>query len=203
MGSAPTYFYQDRIKMIWSSVGLFLAVALVNTQGLSIQGEEAVSIHGDEVEQELDVLEGMLGMGAGARVKRDDRGITNYDIREALIQMLKAMRAQDKKEAQAAQAQDRKLDDIDGKVNAVGKSVEKKIDMISTYLIRMNNKIEALAKGGGGGSRRSTAILETLAQESYDIISLLPTYIQHPQGNLLCGQRHQVNDRWPGQPLDR
>lgn len=29
-----------------------------------------------------------------------------------------------------------KLDDIDGKVNAVGKSVEKKIDMISTYLIR-------------------------------------------------------------------
>merc|ERR1711971_860208 len=91
--------------------------------------------------------------------------------------MLKAMRAQDKKEAQAAQAQDRKLDDIDGKVNAVGKSVEKKIDMISTYLIRMNNKIEALAKGGGGGSRRSTAILETLAQESYDIISLLPTYI--------------------------
>merc|ERR1711971_1538618 len=179
MGSAPTYFYQDRIKMIWSSVGLFLAVALVNTQGLSIQGEEAVSIHGDEVEQELDVLEGMLGMGAGARVKRDDRGITNYDIREALIQMLKAMRAQDKKEAQAAQAQDRKLDDIDGKVNAVGKSVEKKIDMISTYLIRMNNKIEALAKGGGGGSRRSTAILETLAQESYDIISLLPTYIDN------------------------
>ena len=64
----------------------------------------------------------MLGMGAGSRVKRDDRGITNYDIRsvrglstediylftrEALIQMLKAMRAQDKKEAQAAQAQDR------------------------------------------------------------------------------------------------
>merc|ERR1719180_395205 len=47
-------------------------------------------------------------MGAGARVKRDDRGITNYDIREALIQMLKAMRAQDKKEAQAAQAQDKK-----------------------------------------------------------------------------------------------
>ena len=41
--------------MIWSSVGLFLAVALVNTQGLSIHGEESVSINGDEVEQELDV----------------------------------------------------------------------------------------------------------------------------------------------------
>ena len=76
--------------------------------------------------------------------------------------MLKAMRAQDKKEAQAAQAQDRvsiqefvcrkrcclnwiettkttfpqKIDDIGEKVNGVGKSVEKKIDMISTYLIR-------------------------------------------------------------------
>merc|ERR1719189_633271 len=163
--------------MIWSSVGLLLAVSLVNTKGLSIHGEEGAAIQGDEVEQELEVLEGMLGMGG--RVKRDDRGITNYDIREALIQMLKAMRAQDKKEAQAAQAQDRKIDDIAGAVNGVGKSVEKKIDMISTYLIRMNNKIEALAKGGGGGSRRSTAILETLAQESYDIISLLPTYIDN------------------------
>merc|ERR1719186_509002 len=156
-----------------------MAMSLVSTQGLSIQGAEAVFIHGDEVEQELNVLEGMLAMGAGNRVKRDDRGITNYDIREALIQMLKAMRAQDKKEAQAAQAQDRKIDDIGEKVNGVGKSVEKKIDMISTYLIRMNNKIEALAKGGGGGSRRSTAIPETLAQESYDIISLLPTYIDN------------------------
>merc|ERR550519_2625752 len=131
--------------MIWSLSVLILAVALVNIEGLSIQEEDRVSIHGDEVEQELDVLESILSMGAGSRVKRDDRGITNYDIREALIQMLKAMRAQDKKEAQAAQAQDRKLDDIDGKVNAVGKSVEKKIDMISTYLIRMNNKKEAQA----------------------------------------------------------
>ena len=43
-----------RIKMMLS-VGLFLAVALVNTQGLSIQGEEGVAINGDEVEQELDV----------------------------------------------------------------------------------------------------------------------------------------------------
>ena len=41
--------------MIWSSVGLLLALALASTQGLSIQGEEAVSIQGDEVEQELDV----------------------------------------------------------------------------------------------------------------------------------------------------
>ena len=54
--------------------------------------------------------------------------------------------------------------------------MEKKIDNISTFLLRMNNKIEALSRGGGGGR---TAILETLAQESYDIISLLPTYIDN------------------------
>merc|ERR1719402_971880 len=54
--------------------------------------------------------------------------------------------------------------------------VEKKIDNISTFLLRMNNKIDSLSRGGGGGR---TAILETLAQESYDIISLLPTYIDN------------------------
>ena len=32
-------------------------------------------------------------------------------------------------------------------------SVEKKIDNISTFLLRMNNKIEQLAKSGGGGNR--------------------------------------------------
>merc|ERR1711983_751377 len=54
--------------------------------------------------------------------------------------------------------------------------VERKIDNISTFLLRMNNKIEALSRSSGGGR---TAILETLAQESYDIISLLPTYIDN------------------------
>jgi len=149
---------------------LLLLVSLAGgAAGLSIQ----------EPQEELDVLETMLLGTSSGRVKRDDRGITNFDIREALIQMLKAMRAQDKKELAASQQHDRKLDDVTAKVNAVGRSVEKKIDNISTYLIRMNNKVEALAKGGGGGGRRSTAILETLAQESYDIISLLPTYIDN------------------------
>merc|ERR1711983_47073 len=54
--------------------------------------------------------------------------------------------------------------------------VERKIDNISTFLLRMNNKIEALSRSSGGGR---TAILETLAQESFDIISLLPTYIDN------------------------
>ena len=46
--------------MIWSSVGLLLAVSLVNTKGLSIHGEEEAAIQGDEVEQELEVSEVML-----------------------------------------------------------------------------------------------------------------------------------------------
>ena len=43
--------------MILSSVGLFLVLALVNTLGLSIKGEEelAVPLDQDEVELELDV----------------------------------------------------------------------------------------------------------------------------------------------------
>ena len=43
--------------MILSSLGLFLVLALVNTLGLSIKGEEelAVPLDQDEVELELDV----------------------------------------------------------------------------------------------------------------------------------------------------
>jgi len=109
------------------------------------------------------------------RVKRDagDRGVTNLDIRDALLQMLKVMRDNNKK-IQSNQF------DIQKSLNSLGSGgsggIEKKIDNISTFLLRMNNKIEALSRSGGGGR---TAILETLAQESYDIISLLPTYIDN------------------------
>jgi len=124
---------------------------------------------------------GLEGGQAAGRVKRDDKGVTNLDIRDALLQMLKAMRDQNKKVARADQEHARKLDGLTTKMAAMGgsQSVEKKIDNISTFLLRMNNKIEQLAKSGGGGNRRGTAILETLAQESYDIISLLPTYIDN------------------------
>lgn len=92
---------------------LLLLVSLAGgAAGLSIQ----------EPPEELDVLETMLLGTSSGRVKRDDRGITNFDIRsfilqglfqlihrEALIQMLKAMRAQDKKELAASQQHDRVL----------------------------------------------------------------------------------------------
>merc|ERR1719410_2494209 len=116
----------------------------------------------------------------GSRVKRGarDKGVTNLDIRDALLQMLKSMRDNNKRVQNDNFKQQKKLDDIKKSLNEVGGSggVEKKIDNISTFLLRMNNKIEALSRSGGGGR---TAILETLAQESYDIISLLPTYIDN------------------------
>ena len=45
----------------------------------------------------------------------------------------------------------------------------------------MNAKLESIerrVKRGGGGGGRSD-ILETLAQESFDILTLLPTYIEN------------------------
>merc|ERR1711931_459669 len=116
----------------------------------------------------------------GSRVKRGagDKGVTNLDIRDALLQMLKTMRDNNKRVQKDNFQQKKKLDDVTETLKSMTGSsgVEKKIDNISTFLLRMNNKIDSLSRGGGGGR---TAILETLAQESYDIISLLPTYIDN------------------------
>ena len=59
--------------MILSSVGLFLVLALVNTLGLSIKGEEelAVPLDQDEVQLELDVSRMVvLGFCIFEKVKR-------------------------------------------------------------------------------------------------------------------------------------
>lgn len=66
-----------------------------------------------------------------------------------------------------------------------GQATVRKIDNISTFLLRMNSKLDSIdrqmkrgggrSSGGGGGS----AALETLAQESFDILTLLPTYIEN------------------------
>jgi len=141
----------------------------------------------NDAEEEFKELESMIQRldfeeedALGSRVKRGagDKGVTNLDIRDALLQMLKTMRDNNKREQRDSFQQNKKLDDITDTVKGMTGSsgVEKKIDNISTFLLRMNNKIDALSRGGGGGR---TAILETLAQESYDIISLLPTYIDN------------------------
>jgi len=141
----------------------------------------------NDAEEEFKELESMIQRldfeeedALGSRVKRGagDKGVTNLDIRDALLQMLKTMRDNNKRVQRDSFQQNKKLDDITDTVKGMTGSsgVEKKIDNISTFLLRMNNKIDALSRGGGGGR---TAILETLAQESYDIISLLPTYIDN------------------------
>merc|ERR1712013_675664 len=135
------------------------------------------AVDGDDEFEDLENLIRKLEVGdddLGTRVKRGagDKGVTNLDIRDALLQMLKTMRDNNKR------VQKKKLEDITETLKSMTGSsgVEKKIDNISTFLLRMNNKIDSLSRGGGGGR---TAILETLAQESYDIISLLPTYIDN------------------------
>jgi len=74
---------------------------------------------------------------------------------------------------------------MDANMNAMKGSsgVDKKIDNISTFLLRMNNKIDSLSRERGG--RQSSAMLETLAQESYDMITLLPTYIENTRSAIL------------------
>jgi len=116
----------------------------------------------------------------GGRFKRGagDKGVTNLDIRDALLQMLKTMRDNNKRVQKDHFETKKRLNDITESVKSLTGSsgVEKKIDNISTFLLRMNNKIDSMSRGGGSSR---TAILETLAQESYDIISLLPTYIDN------------------------
>ena len=45
----------------------------------------------------------------------------------------------------------------------------------------MNAKLESIERRvkRGGGGRGGSDILETLAQESFDILTLLPTYIEN------------------------
>merc|ERR1719225_2471799 len=148
----------------------------------SLSAVPAAVVKDDGLEEEMVQLETLLLDldGSQDRVKRasGDRGVTNLDIRDALLQMLKVMRDNNKKAQQESFEIKQQVNEVAKGLKTITGSggVEKKIDNISTFLLRMNNKIEALSRGGGGGR---TAILETLAQESYDIISLLPTYIDN------------------------
>jgi len=165
-----------------------LAMLRLWVLGVCLLGSWAASVHeAVDGDNEFEDLESLIRkfevddvVEFGDRVKRGagDKGVTNLDIRDALLQMLKTMRDNNKRVQKDSFQQKKKLDDVTESIKSMSGStgVEKKIDNISTYLLRMNNKIESMSRGGGGGR---TAILETLAQESYDIISLLPTYIDN------------------------
>eukprot|EP00091_Calanus_sinicus_P019524 TRINITY_DN4935_c0_g1_i1.p1 TRINITY_DN4935_c0_g1~~TRINITY_DN4935_c0_g1_i1.p1 ORF type:complete len:203 (-),score=69.22 TRINITY_DN4935_c0_g1_i1:381-989(-) len=168
---------------MWSTIAMLRFWVL----GACMLGAWAAAVHeavdGDNEFQDLENLIRKFELEDdefGGRVKRGagDKGVTNLDIRDALLQMLKTMRDNNKRVQKDSFQQKKKLDDVTETLNSMTGSsgVEKKIDNISTFLLRMNNKIDSMSRGGGGGR---TAILETLAQESYDIISLLPTYIDN------------------------
>jgi len=121
-----------------------------------------------------------------SRFKRQsDRGVTNLDIRAAILQLVNVIRDGSKKTDKANFDILNKIEAIDGNINSMKGSsgVDKKIDNISTFLLRMNNKIDSLSRERGG--RQSSAMLETLAQESYDMITLLPTYIENTRTAIL------------------
>jgi len=111
---------------------------------------------------------------------------SNLDIRAAILQLVNVIRDGNKKVEQTNFEQNKKLDEMMEILKAMTGSggVDKKIDNISTFLLRMNNKIDGLAKERGG-SRHGSAVLETLAQESYDMITLLPTYIENTRAAIL------------------
>merc|ERR1711953_1420797 len=130
-------------------------------------------------------------LGDNARPKRDaDRGVTNLDIRDAILQLLNVIRDGNKKMTKFAEDDvdmgERILKSLNSQGGGGSGSFEKKIDNISTFLLRMYSKMDTIdrhirqgnRRNGGGGSGGGSAALETLAQESFDILELLPTYIE-------------------------
>jgi len=175
-------------SLTMSGLSLLLLTVLATASSVtSLAIQETDAIDDIEALDNLILRFETASSGTDGRVKRDNRGVTNLDIRDALLQMLKSMRDNNRKAAATEAEHARKLDTLITKVTQIAASgnIGQKIDNISNYLLRLNNKVDALSNGGGGGNRRSTAILETLAQESYDIISLLPTYIDNTRNAVL------------------
>jgi len=162
-----------------ASMGLVHILALFLVVGAST----ASTILKDELEfsETEDVVNGLEDF----RFKRDARGVTNLDIRAAILQLVNVIRDGSKKAEADNFKLNKQLKKIEDKLNSMtgAGGVDKKIDNISTFLLRMNNKIDSLSRERG--SRQSNAILETLAQESYDMITLLPTYIENTRSAIL------------------
>ncbi len=111
------------------------------------------------------------------------------DIRDAILELLKVVRDGNRKltkeEERTREVNQDILEKLEDSSSSSSSSssvagMNKKIDNISTFLLRMNAKLESIerrvkrgGRGGGGGD-----LLETLAQESFDILTLLPTYIE-------------------------
>jgi len=170
---------------MWRSGHTFITLVLL--LNLSLLGFSSGFRVDSDDEAGLSEIERILQatQNQNSRVKRSDRGVTNLDIRAAILQLVNVIRDGSKKTDKANFDILNKIEAMDANMNAMKGSsgVDKKIDNISTFLLRMNNKIDSLSRERGG--RQSSAMLETLAQESYDMITLLPTYIENTRSAIL------------------
>jgi len=120
----------------------------------------------------------------GIRIKRDAERVSNMDIRDAIFALVNVIQKSSKKvdthDAKTTEMTEKILQAVTSQ-GGTG-SFEKKIDNISTFLLRMYSKMDTIDRSirqqgrrGGGGSN---AALTTLAKESFDILTLLPNYIE-------------------------
>jgi len=118
------------------------------------------------------------------RIKRDAERVSNMDIRDAIFALVNVIQKSSKKvdthDAKTTEMTEKILQAVTSQ-GGTG-SFEKKIDNISTFLLRMYSKMDTIDRSirqqgrrGGGGSN---AALTTLAKESFDILTLLPNYIE-------------------------
>eukprot|EP00095_Tigriopus_kingsejongensis_P005181 maker-scaffold237_size242172-snap-gene-1.33 protein:Tk05181 transcript:maker-scaffold237_size242172-snap-gene-1.33-mRNA-1 annotation:"paramyosin " len=170
------------------------AVNPCRTQNFLATGLRPRGFH-RSLDQALDKVEHLVNqIKPVRRLKRssdDDRGVTNLDIRDAILQLLNVIRDGGKKAEKSANAQQETITEILSKVESVGSSsggsntgVDQKIDNISTFLLRMNSKLDSIERRMKRGLSGSGDVVETLAKESYSILNLLSTDVANTRNKV-------------------
>jgi len=164
-------------KALFISILLVLPITNGNIIKEDAKLAEAINVLLEFVEQ-IDHDQGEI------RIKRDAERVSNMDIRDAIFALVNVIQKSSKKvdthDAKTTEMTEKILQAVTSQ-GGTG-SFEKKIDNISTFLLRMYSKMDTIDRSirqqgrrGGGGSN---AALTTLAKESFDILTLLPNYIE-------------------------
>jgi len=164
-------------KALFISILLVLPITNGNIIKEDAKLAEAINVLLEFVQQ-IDHDQGEI------RIKRDAERVSNMDIRDAIFALVNVIQKSSKKvdthDAKTTEMTEKILQAVTSQ-GGTG-SFEKKIDNISTFLLRMYSKMDQIDRSirqqgrrGGGGSN---AALTTLAKESFDILTLLPNYIE-------------------------
>jgi len=164
-------------KALFISILLVLPITNGNIIKEDAKLAEAINVLLEFVQQ-IDNDQGEI------RIKRDAERVSNMDIRDAIFALVNVIQKSSKKvdthDAKTTEMTEKILQAVTSQ-GGTG-SFEKKIDNISTFLLRMYSKMDTIDRSirqqgrrGGGGSN---AALTTLAKESFDILTLLPNYIE-------------------------